>query len=164
MTRGLRSALALCLLLAAFPGSALAAEPRASFPDVEEEVMCDTCNVALYVAESPRADQLRREVRTLIAQLSDRYGPATTVTLRIRAQDVQHSWWIPALGGKFDAVPGYTNFTWFKAKRLGTYTGQCAELCGRNHANMTARVTVVSPAAYQAWFARQKRMSRPGWV
>ena len=81
----------------------------------------------------------------------------TTVTLRIRAQDVQHSWWIPALGGKFDAVPGYTNFTWFKASRLGTYTGQCAELCGRNHANMTARVTVVSPAAYQAWFARQRR-------
>ncbi len=39
----------------------------------------------------------------------------TTVTLRIRSQDVQHSWWIPALGGKFDAVPGYTNFTWFKA-------------------------------------------------
>ena len=80
----------------------------------------------------------------------------TTVTLRIRAQDVQHSWWIPALGGKFDAVPGYTNFTWFKASKLGTYTGQCAELCGRNHANMTARVTVVSPADYQAWYRRQK--------
>lgn len=80
----------------------------------------------------------------------------TTVTLRIRAQDVQHSWWIPALGGKFDAVPGYTNFTWFKASRLGTYTGQCAELCGRNHANMTARVTVVTPAAYAQWFRRQK--------
>ncbi len=81
----------------------------------------------------------------------------TTVTLRIRSQDVQHSWWIPALGGKFDAVPGYTNFTWFKATKRGTYTGQCAELCGRNHANMTARVAVVSPAQYQAWFARQKR-------
>ena len=81
----------------------------------------------------------------------------TTVTLRIRAQDVQHSWWIPALGGKFDAVPGYTNFTWFKAKKVGTYTGQCAELCGRNHANMTARVTVVTPSAYRTWFNRQKQ-------
>lgn len=80
----------------------------------------------------------------------------TTVTLKIRAQDVQHSWWIPALGGKFDAVPGYTNFTWFKASRTGTYTGQCAELCGRNHANMTARVVVVPPAAFEAWYARQK--------
>ena len=66
----------------------------------------------------------------------------TTVTLEIRAQDVAHSWWIPTLGGKFDAVPGYTNYTWFKATQAsGTYTGQCAELCGRNHANMTARVT-----------------------
>jgi cytochrome c oxidase subunit 2 len=80
----------------------------------------------------------------------------TTVTLRIRAQDVVHSWWIPALGGKFDAVPGYSNFTWFKATKLGTYTGQCAELCGRNHANMTARVTVVSPEDYERWYARQK--------
>ena len=80
----------------------------------------------------------------------------TTVTLKIRSQDVQHSWWIPALGGKFDAVPGYTNYTWFKASNLGTYTGQCAELCGRNHANMTAKVTVVAPAQFEAWYARQK--------
>jgi len=81
----------------------------------------------------------------------------TTVLLRIRAQDVQHSWWVPALGGKFDAVPGYTNFTWFKASRLGTYSGQCAELCGRDHARMIARVQVVPPAEYEAWYARQKR-------
>ncbi len=80
----------------------------------------------------------------------------TTVTLKIRSQDVQHSWWIPALGGKFDAVPGYTNYTWFKATNVGTYTGQCAELCGRNHANMTAKVTVVPAAQFEAWYARQK--------
>jgi cytochrome c oxidase subunit 2 len=80
----------------------------------------------------------------------------TTVTLKIRANDVQHSWWIPDLGGKFDAVPGYTNFTWFKATRPGTYLGQCAELCGRNHANMTARVRIVSAPEFEAWYARQK--------
>ena len=80
----------------------------------------------------------------------------TTVTLKIRAQDVQHSWWIPALGGKFDAVPGYTNFTWFQATKTGTYTGQCAELCGRNHANMTARVRIVSVPQFEAWYARQR--------
>ena len=65
----------------------------------------------------------------------------TTVTLDITSQDVAHSWWIPKLGGKFDAIPGYTNKTWFKipAKNAGTvYSGQCAELCGRNHANMRA--------------------------
>jgi cytochrome c oxidase subunit II len=83
----------------------------------------------------------------------------TTVTLDINAQDVAHSWWIPKLGGKFDAVPGYTNHTWFKVpgKLAGTvFTGQCAELCGRNHANMTARVRAVTPAEYERWLAQRK--------
>jgi cytochrome c oxidase subunit 2 len=80
----------------------------------------------------------------------------TTVTLDINAQDVAHSWWIPKLGGKFDAVPGYTNYTWFKipAKYAGTtFTGQCAELCGRNHANMTARVIGMRFDDYKQWLA-----------
>jgi cytochrome c oxidase subunit II len=83
----------------------------------------------------------------------------TTVTLDINAQDVAHSWWIPKLGGKFDAVPGYTNHTWFKVpgKLAGTvFTGQCAELCGRNHANMTARVRAVTPAEYERWLDQRK--------
>lgn len=80
----------------------------------------------------------------------------TTVTLTIRAQDVMHSWWIPRLGGKFDAVPGYTNFTWFKISKPGVYSGQCAELCGRNHANMVAQVRAVPPAEFEAWYAAQK--------
>jgi cytochrome c oxidase subunit II len=82
----------------------------------------------------------------------------TTVVLDIQATDVIHSWWIPKLGGKFDAVPGYRNFTWFKAPRAGElYRGQCAELCGRNHADMTARVRVVTPDEYQTWLAGQKQ-------
>lgn len=80
----------------------------------------------------------------------------TTVTLDIEAQDVAHSWWIPQLGGKFDAVPGYTNHTWFKISEPGVYTGQCAELCGRNHANMTARVRAIPPAEFETWIADQK--------
>ncbi|MGZ4277670.1 MAG: cytochrome c oxidase subunit II [Solirubrobacteraceae bacterium] len=83
----------------------------------------------------------------------------TTVTLTINAQDVAHSWWIPKLGGKFDAVPGYTNYTWFKipGKLAGTtFTGQCAELCGRNHANMTARVKAVTPAQYEQFIQNTK--------
>ena len=86
MTRARLLALLLCLLALAPAGSALAATPRASFPDIEDEVMCDTCNVPLYIAESPRADQLRREIRVLIARgetkpqikatLKARYGPA----------------------------------------------------------------------------------------
>jgi cytochrome c oxidase subunit II len=83
----------------------------------------------------------------------------TTVTLDINSQDVAHSWWIPKLGGKFDAIPGYTNHTWFKIppKYAGTvFSGQCAELCGRNHANMTARVRAVTPAEYERWLDRRK--------
>jgi len=75
----------------------------------------------------------------------------TTVVLDLTADDVIHSWWIPDLGGKMDAVPGYTNHTWFKA-RPGLYRGQCAELCGRNHANMLAQVRAVSPEEYQRWY------------
>jgi cytochrome c oxidase subunit 2 len=83
----------------------------------------------------------------------------TTVTLEIRAQDVAHSWWIPKLGGKFDAVPGYTNYTWFKIPgRLAgkVFTGQCAEMCGRNHANMTAQVRAVTPQQYEQFITRRK--------
>jgi cytochrome c oxidase subunit 2 len=78
------------------------------------------------------------------------------VTLNIKAIDVAHSWWIPKLGGKMDAVPGYTNYAWFKISKPGIYKGQCAELCGRNHANMVAQVRAVSPDEYTAWIARQK--------
>lgn len=83
----------------------------------------------------------------------------TAITLDIRAQDVAHSWWIPKLGGKFDAIPGYTNHTWFKipAKLAGqSFTGQCAELCGRNHANMIARVKAVTATQFEQYLADQK--------
>lgn len=83
-----------------------------------------------------------------------------TVALRIFGQDVQHSWWIPQLGGKFDAVPGYVNYTWFKIEKPGLYKGQCAELCGRNHANMTAQVRALPPAKFQAWYDAQKAQIR----
>jgi cytochrome c oxidase subunit II len=84
-----------------------------------------------------------------------------TVLLDITADDVVHSWWIPKLGGKFDAVPGYTNKTWFQippsalkdGQKQVIYTGQCAELCGRNHANMYARVIGMRMADYKKWYA-----------
>ncbi|MCW3039010.1 MAG: cytochrome c oxidase subunit [Solirubrobacterales bacterium] len=89
----------------------------------------------------------------------------TAVTLDIRAQDVAHSWWIPKLGGKFDAIPGYTNHTWFKipAKLAGqTFRGQCAELCGRNHANMIAQVHAVTAQQFQKFIADQKAATTAG--
>jgi cytochrome c oxidase subunit II len=65
--------------------------------------------------------------------------------------DVIHSWWIPSLGGKIDAIPGTTNETWFQARNEGTYTGQCAELCGLEHALMLASVEVLSQGEFDAW-------------
>lgn len=81
----------------------------------------------------------------------------TTVLLEVKAVDVIHSWWIPKLGGKFDAVPGQTNYTWFKISKPGVYRGQCAELCGRNHANMTAEVVAVSPDEYSRWIEAKRQ-------
>jgi cytochrome c oxidase subunit II len=79
-----------------------------------------------------------------------------TVTLRVTATDVQHSWWIPKLGGKYDAVPGYVNYGWFRIPKEGVFKGQCAELCGRQHANMFGRVTAVPPSEFAAWLTRRK--------
>ena len=83
----------------------------------------------------------------------------TTVVLELEASDVIHSWWIPKLGPKMDAVPGHVNETWFKipADQAGTeFRGQCAELCGPNHADMRATVRAVEPDEFEAW-ARNKR-------
>ncbi len=82
----------------------------------------------------------------------------TTVTLDIVSSDVVHSWWVPQLGGKFQAVPGYHNYTWFKVEKPGIFRGQCALLCGRGHARMIATVKAVPPAQFEAWLAYQKKL------
>ena len=67
-----------------------------------------------------------------------------------------HSWWVPSLGGKVDAVPGYTTYTWFKAPHTGTCSTASARSCaGANHAAMTAFVKVVTPPQYTAWLTQQ---------
>ncbi len=82
----------------------------------------------------------------------------TVVILKIQSTDVIHSWWVPSLGGKVDAVPGYTTYTWFKAPHAGSvYRGQCAQLCGREHYAMIAFVKVVTPQQYTAWTHYQSR-------
>ena len=82
----------------------------------------------------------------------------TTVVLNIQSIDVIHSWWIPSMGGKVDAVPGNTTYTWFKALHTGVYRGQCAQLCGPNHAAMIAYVRVVTPSQYKTWLSKQLTM------
>jgi len=78
------------------------------------------------------------------------------VRLLLTSHDVIHSWWVPELGVKQDAIPGFIRDTWFRADAPGTYRGQCAELCGRGHGFMPVVVEVKSPADYQIWLAARK--------
>lgn len=73
------------------------------------------------------------------------------------ANDVIHGWTIPAFGVKQDAIPGFVRDTWFKAEKIGTYRGQCVELCGKEHAFMPIVVRVVSDADYTAWVDGKKK-------
>ncbi|HTU65910.1 MAG TPA: cytochrome c oxidase subunit II [Steroidobacteraceae bacterium] len=76
----------------------------------------------------------------------------------LTAQDVIHAWWVPAFGMKKDAIPGYVNEIWVQvdADKVGTYRGQCAELCGQDHGFMPIVVEVKSPAEYDAWLRAKK--------
>ncbi len=78
------------------------------------------------------------------------------VKVLITANDVLHAWALPSFGVKRDAVPGRINETWFKAEKVGTYYGQCSELCGIKHAFMPIAVRVVSEEEYQEWLVDAK--------
>ena len=73
------------------------------------------------------------------------------VRVDITSHDVDHSWWVPELGGKFDAIPGHPTHTWFKADRVGSYRGKCGEFCGVFHADMHAWVIAESKQEYESW-------------
>ncbi len=78
------------------------------------------------------------------------------------ANDVIHAWMVPAFGVKQDAIPGFVRDTWFKAEKVGTYNGHCAELCGKDHAFMPIVVKVVTPEEYTAWVNGQKAKTAQG--
>ena len=78
------------------------------------------------------------------------------VRLLLTANDVNHAWWVPELAIKKDAIPGIVNETWFRAEETGTFRGQCAELCGKDHGYMPIVVEVVEPDAYMAWVETRK--------
>jgi cytochrome c oxidase subunit 2 len=89
------------------------------------------------------------------------YAPANEVVREnvvSATNDVIHSWWIPELGGKIDAIPGRTNHTWFEAP-VGTYAARCSDLCGIQHAKMLATVKVVPPAVYAQFIAQRARQA-----
>ena len=80
----------------------------------------------------------------------------TLVKLQFRATDVIHSWWVPAISGKTDAVPGYDNFSWMKINKVGIYRGECAELCGVGHSNMQIIVQAMDQKDYDIWVRVQQ--------
>ena len=80
----------------------------------------------------------------------------------VTSNDVIHSWWVPDLGVKRDAIPGFVHESWAKIERPGTYRGQCAELCGINHGFMPIVVKAVSEKEYQQWVAKAEKVAPPG--
>jgi cytochrome c oxidase subunit 2 len=94
-----------------------------------------------------------------VIAINDMRAPAgVPVTLKVTSpdDDVIHSWWIPALGGKIDAIPGRVNETWFEVSKPGVYKGQCAELCGLEHANMLASVEILRPPEFRSWLDERR--------
>jgi cytochrome c oxidase subunit II len=85
----------------------------------------------------------------------------TKIRFVITADDVIHSWWVPALGWKQDAIPGIVNEAWADIRTPGTYRGQCAELCGKDHGFMPIVVKAVSKAEFQQWLAAEKAKRVP---
>jgi cytochrome c oxidase subunit 2 len=83
-------------------------------------------------------------------------GKVVKLDITAPDEDVIHSWWIPQLGGKFDAIPGKTNTTWFRVERPGRFKGRCAELCGVQHAVMTMSVDVRSADDFDSWVSQRK--------
>lgn len=82
----------------------------------------------------------------------------TTVQINLTSADVMHSFWVPQLAGKTDAIPGQVNKMWITADQPGTYEGQCSEFCGVEHALMRERVIVLSQSDFQAWVANQQQL------
>jgi cytochrome c oxidase subunit 2 len=86
------------------------------------------------------------------------------VVLEITApeSDVNHSYWVPGVGGKFDAIPGQTTETAFRARRTGVFEGQCAEFCGIQHAEMLASIEVVPAEEFDSWLDQEAQAQEAG--
>ena len=123
--------------------------------------------VAFYSALSAESNQARQlnsgvDVTQVRDYLLDVDHPLvvpvdTKVRLLVTGDDVIHSWWVPDFAVKKDAIPGFINEAWFKANKVGRYTGQCAELCGRDHGFMPIVVEVRSKADFEKWLAAEQQ-------
>ena len=100
------------------------------------------------------ADAKAKNVPYILASTAPLVAPVgKVVRVQVTAEDVIHSFSVPAFGVKVDAIPGRLNQTWFKADRVGTFYGQCSQLCGTNHSFMPIEVKVVTQPEFDAWVA-----------
>ena len=110
---------------------------------------------------TPAAQIAGREAKTPTYLLEVNNPLVVPVNKKVRvittANDVIHSWWMPAFAIKQDAIPGFARDAWFRADRVGTFRGQCAELCGKDHAFMPIVVNVVSAEDYSKWVVGKKQ-------
>jgi cytochrome c oxidase subunit 2 len=112
----------------------------------------DPSHRAMSDAGKPQGDNYLLKVdNPLVVPVDKKIRIVTT------ANDVIHAWMVPSFGVKQDAIPGFVRDTWFRAEKIGDYYGQCAELCGKEHAYMPIHVKVVSQADYSKWVAEQKK-------
>ena len=124
-------------------------------------------DVSFYSSLSRASNEARRLRSGIRVQEVDNYlldvdNPlviprGAKVRLLITSNDVIHSWWVPDFAIKKDANPGFMNEAWFRADQVGTYRGQCAELCGMDHAYMPVVVDVVEPEAFDAWMEDRRQ-------
>jgi cytochrome c oxidase subunit II len=118
--------------------------------------------VSFYSSLSTPRDQLDGKTPKGVNYLLEVDNPVVVpvgkkVRVILTASDVIHAWWVPALGIKQDAIPGFVRDTWFKVDTPGTYRGQCAELCGKDHGYMPIVVEAVTPEKYAEWVVEQKK-------
>jgi cytochrome c oxidase subunit II len=116
----------------------------------------DNGAISLTAFVKQRADLKEGEPYLLTADTPVVVPVDKIVRIIVTASDVIHSWAMPAFGVKIDAVPGRLNEDWFKAEKVGTFYGQCSELCGKDHAFMPIMVQVVPEADFTAWAAKAK--------
>jgi cytochrome c oxidase subunit 2 len=118
-------------------------------------------NVSFFSNLKTSQEEIYNEVEKDDAYLLDVDEPivipvGTKVRFLVTAYDVIHSFWVPELAVKKDAIPGFVNETWTRANEIGVYRGQCAELCGKDHGFMPVVVKVVSQQEYDSWIAEKQ--------
>ena len=98
-----------------------------------------------------------QQLGTLAGEVTPFVVPTNTlIKLQFEGTDVIHSWWVPAISGKTDAVPGYDNYSWLKIDHPGKWRGECAELCGVGHATMQIIVQAMDQPEWENWVSQQK--------